>query len=89
MKRSKITPATCARIAEREGWTTHQAPGSPELIFAKQGRVFLATFEPPPALRAAHARLRDAGAAVYRPETAGEWAAIVEYENRVAESAPA
>lgn len=88
MKRPKIAPTTCRRIAERHGWTAHGAPGSPEMLFAKQGRVFLATFEPPAALRAAHARLRDAGAAVYRPETAGEWAAIVDYENRVAESAP-
>jgi len=89
MKRSKITPTTCRRIAEHQGWAAHSAPGSPEMLFAKQGRVFLAAFDPPAALQSAHARLRAAGAAVYRPETAAEWDAIVDFENRVAESAPA
>lgn len=87
-KRAKITSSTCRCIAERQGWVAHDVPGSPEILFAKPGRVFLATFDPPAALQAAHARLRNTGTAVYRPENAGEWSAILEYENRVTESAP-
>ena len=84
MTRSGFDPSRCDTAAARCGWLVHRGEAR-ERIFAKPGRVFVAAFGGTPHREATHARLRGAGMSVYVVESADEWAAVLAFENRLAE----